>query len=119
MAKKTSKARKTPWDRSNPRKKAGKPSRHLTPAQKRSAKASAKRAGRPYPNLVDNMRVAAASKKRSAKKARGKTTASNKTPAKKSGAKKSVAKKTVARKTAGKKTGAKKTAAKNAAASRT
>ena len=34
----------------------------LSPAQKASAKASAKKAGRPYPNLVDNMR--AASKKK-------------------------------------------------------
>lgn len=34
----------------------------LTPSQKASAKASAKKAGRPYPNLVDNMR--AASKKK-------------------------------------------------------
>lgn len=30
----------------------------LTPAQKASAKAAAKKAGRPYPNLVDNMRAA-------------------------------------------------------------
>jgi hypothetical protein len=118
MAKKTSKASKTPWDRSNPRKKAGKPARHLTPAQKRSAKASAKRAGRPYPNLVDNMRVAAESKKQSSKKAGGKTTASKKT-AKKSGARKSGAKKSAAKKTAGKKVGAKATAVKKASASNT
>jgi hypothetical protein len=30
----------------------------LSPAQKSSAKAAAKKAGRPYPNLVDNMRAA-------------------------------------------------------------
>ena len=30
----------------------------LTPAKKASAKAMAKAAGRPYPNLVDNMRAA-------------------------------------------------------------
>jgi ribosomal protein L15E len=30
----------------------------LTPAQKSSAKAAAKKAGRTYPNLVDNMRAA-------------------------------------------------------------
>lgn len=30
----------------------------LSPAKKANAKASAKRAGRPYPNLVDNMRAA-------------------------------------------------------------
>lgn len=30
----------------------------LTPAKKANAKAMAKAAGRPYPNLVDNMRAA-------------------------------------------------------------
>lgn len=30
----------------------------LTPQQKASAKSMAKAAGRPYPNLVDNMRAA-------------------------------------------------------------
>lgn len=30
----------------------------LSPAKKASAKAMAKAAGRPYPNLVDNMRAA-------------------------------------------------------------
>lgn len=35
----------------------------LTPAKKVSAKAAARAAGRPYPNLVDNMRAAAARKK--------------------------------------------------------
>ena len=30
----------------------------LTPTKKASAKAMAKAAGRPYPNLVDNMRAA-------------------------------------------------------------
>lgn len=39
------------WDKPNPKKKSTK----LTPAQKASAKASAKKAGRPYPNLIDNM----------------------------------------------------------------
>jgi len=38
------------WDKKNPNKK----SKPLTPAQKKSAKAMAKKAGRPYPNLVDN-----------------------------------------------------------------
>lgn len=38
------------WDKKNPNKK----STPLTPAQKASAKARAKKAGRPYPNLVDN-----------------------------------------------------------------
>ena len=38
------------WDTPNPKKK----STPLTPAQKAKAKAAAKRAGRPYPNLIDN-----------------------------------------------------------------
>lgn len=43
-------ARKAFWDKPNPKKK----STPLTPAQKSMAKARAKKAGRPYPNLVDN-----------------------------------------------------------------
>ena len=42
------------WEKPNPKKK----SKPLTPAKKASAKAMAKAAGRPYPNLVDNMRAA-------------------------------------------------------------
>lgn len=38
------------WDTKNPNKK----STPLTSAQKAQAKASAKKAGRPYPNLIDN-----------------------------------------------------------------
>jgi hypothetical protein len=45
------------WDTKNPKKK----STPLTPTQKARAKARAKAAGRPYPNLVDN--VAARKKK--------------------------------------------------------
>ncbi len=67
------KAQKTPWKRPNPRKRAGKASKHLSPAKKSAAKARAKRAGRPYPNLVDNMRMAAKKTKKSAKKAGKKT----------------------------------------------
>ncbi len=60
---------RAPWKRPNPRKRAGKKSRHLTPAQKSAAKARARSAGRPYPNLVDNMRMASkGSKKKAAKK---------------------------------------------------
>ncbi len=44
------------WDKARP-KDAGKPQK-LTPAQKTSANKMAKAAGRPYPNLVDNMRAA-------------------------------------------------------------
>jgi hypothetical protein len=42
------------WDKPNPAKKHKK----LSPAKKASAKASAKAAGRPYPNLIDNMKAA-------------------------------------------------------------
>lgn len=38
-------------------------SKKLSPKQKASAKAMAKAAGRPYPNLVDNMRAAKKKKK--------------------------------------------------------
>lgn len=44
------------WDKPRP-KDLGKPKK-LSPAKKSSAKAMAKAAGRPYPNLVDNMRAA-------------------------------------------------------------
>jgi len=44
------------WEKPRP-KALGKPKK-LTPAQKSKAKAAAAKAGRPYPNLVDNMRVA-------------------------------------------------------------
>jgi len=42
------------WEKPNPAKKHKK----LSPAKKSAAKAAAKAAGRPYPNLVDNMRMA-------------------------------------------------------------
>lgn len=46
-------AKKQVWDKPDPTKKDKK----LTPEQKAKAKAAAKKAGRPYPNLVDNMRA--------------------------------------------------------------
>jgi len=46
-------AEKAVWNKPNPKKK----STPLTASQKSRAKAAAKKAGRPYPNLVDNMRV--------------------------------------------------------------
>jgi hypothetical protein len=57
--------KKAPWKKPAPKK-----SRHtkLTPQNKAKAKAAAKRAGRKYPSLVDNMN--AAKKQRSAKKTR-------------------------------------------------
>jgi hypothetical protein len=42
------------WDTPNPAKKHKK----LSPEKKAKAKAAAKAAGRPYPNLIDNMRMA-------------------------------------------------------------
>jgi hypothetical protein len=44
------------WDKPRPR-SLGK-TKKLSAAQKAKAKAAAKAAGRPYPNLVDNMRAA-------------------------------------------------------------
>jgi hypothetical protein len=41
------------WDTPNPKKK----SKPLTSKEKARAKARAKAAGRPYPNLVDNLRA--------------------------------------------------------------
>jgi hypothetical protein len=42
------------WETKNPKKK----STPLTSAQKTAAKSAAKKAGRPYPNLIDNMNAA-------------------------------------------------------------
>jgi hypothetical protein len=49
-------SKKPIWDKARP-KSLGE-SKTLSPAVKSSAKAAAKSAGRPYPNLVDNMRAA-------------------------------------------------------------
>jgi hypothetical protein len=57
------KATTPPWKRKRP---AG-PTTTLTEAQKAEARARAKRAGRRYPNLVDNMAVARAARARKAK----------------------------------------------------
>ena len=54
------KKHKKVWGKEDPTKKDKK----LTPAKKASAKASAKAAGRPYPNLVDNMNAAKKKKKK-------------------------------------------------------
>jgi hypothetical protein len=56
-------ARRPTWKRANPKARAG-TSRHLTAGQKATARKRAKRAGRRYPNLVDNMEVAREAKKR-------------------------------------------------------
>jgi hypothetical protein len=47
------------WDTPNPKKK----STPLTAKQKTAAKARAKAAGRPYPNLIDNAAAARSKKK--------------------------------------------------------
>ncbi len=63
MATKKAAKRKTkaaPWDRENPK---GTHHQHLSPQAKAAAKKSAKRAGRRYPNLVDNMQAARKAKK--------------------------------------------------------
>jgi Domain of unknown function (DUF6321) len=85
------KSSRAPWKRSNPRKASGKASKHLSPKEKVTAKARARRAGRRYPNLVDNMKVAAA-KKTAKKKSASKKSAKKKT-AKESGRKKAAANK--------------------------
>ena len=79
--------RKTPWESPDPKPPSKR--RHLTPAQKRKAAARAKRAGRPYPNLVDNMAVTReagagkARKKRSSRRATPRTATSRKAASRK------------------------------------
>jgi len=46
-----------PWEHEAPENKSA-AKKHLSAAQKAEAKRRAKKAGRPYPNLVDNMHVA-------------------------------------------------------------
>lgn len=54
--------KKAVWDKKRPKKLGS--SKKLTSAQKSAAKARAKRAGRSYPNLVDNMAVARKKKRK-------------------------------------------------------
>jgi hypothetical protein len=61
--------RKSPWKKPTPK---GSRHTHLTTADKAEARRSAKRAGRPYPNLVDNMKVAANKRSAGTKKKRSK-----------------------------------------------
>jgi hypothetical protein len=61
-------AAKPPWKKANPRKKAGKKSKKLSPSQMASANRSAKKAGPRYPSVVDNMRAASKTKKKKAAK---------------------------------------------------
>jgi hypothetical protein len=52
--------REPPWKKPAPKKGS---QTKLSSAQKRTAKRSAKKAGRPYPNLVDNMQAAGSKRK--------------------------------------------------------
>jgi DNA-binding protein HU-beta len=92
-------AQKEPWEKKRP----AKPVKHLSAAKKTKARASAKKAGRPRPSLVDNMNAAKAKK-----------TTAKKTTAKKSTAKKSTAKKATAKRATAKRATAKKAASKRA-----
>jgi hypothetical protein len=123
--------RAEPWRKPKPKKVAKRGTKHLSPAQKAHAKARARRAGRPYPNMVDNMSEAASStgsgkratKKRGATKKRTagatKRGATKKTAAKKSATKRGATKKTAAKKSATRRGAAKKAAAKKAAGRKT
>jgi hypothetical protein len=56
MAQRKTRAKKqAPWERAAPEKSSR---THLSPRNKAAAEARALRAGRRYPNLVDNMRAA-------------------------------------------------------------
>jgi hypothetical protein len=68
MATRKPKSAEEPWESGNPKPKGAR--KTLTAAQKSEAKTSAKKAGRPYPNLVDNMKVA---KKAKAKRSKAKS----------------------------------------------
>ena len=54
-----------PWKKPAPKRS---PKTKLTPSSKAKAKASAKKGGRTYPNLVDNMRAAAEQRRAAAGK---------------------------------------------------
>ncbi len=57
-------AKRPPWKTANPRRKAGKKPKKLSSARKAKAKRAAKKAGRRYPSLVDNMNAAKSKKAR-------------------------------------------------------
>lgn len=75
----------------------------LTSGQKAEAKRAAKKAGRPYPNLVDNLRVARKTRKKKSSAGSGTKTGARKTAAKKSSARRTGANKSSARRTGAKK----------------
>ena len=144
MASSTSKrtkarAHQAPWEHEAPAKTARKKPKTLSPAQKAHAKQRARKAGRPYPNLVDNMHEAASAqpaKRAPRKKAttrRGSSAKSNRqagtrAPAKAkargaapktSTARKSPTADTSARKTSARKTSARKTSTADTSARKT
>ena len=100
--------KKAVWEKKNPVTEH----KHLSPAQKETAKKRAAKAGRRYPNMVDNMAVAkgggtttpASKKKAAAKKPAAKKAATKEPTAKKPAAKKAPAKKAVTKTTARKST---------------
>lgn len=114
MASKRVSSKKAPWDRPSPVAKKKRPAKHLSAAQKKHAAARAKKAGRPYPNLVDNMHEASASgaarkkatkRKAATPKKRAAGTRARKTTAKKAARKTTTTtKKKAARKSSGRKT---------------
>jgi hypothetical protein len=62
-------AKKTPpWKKKAPARAKGAKAATLTEAEKRRARARAKKAGRRYPNLVDNMNPARAKKRKARKR---------------------------------------------------
>ncbi|MET0340747.1 MAG: DUF6321 domain-containing protein [Polyangiales bacterium] len=134
----STKKRSAPWERSAPAKVARKRSTKLTSAQKAHAKTRARKAGRSYPNLVDNMHEASDAKKKSGgrksttrKKATGpstaakrksttkrKTTTTRASTARKSTARKSTTRRASKRTGTGTKKAAKRTGTKRAATKR-
>ena len=57
--------KKKPWEKKNPKPKTKR--KPMTKAVKAEAQKRAKKAGRPYPNLVDNMAAIKSSKKKKTK----------------------------------------------------
>jgi hypothetical protein len=72
--------------------------KHLSPRQKAAAKRKARRAGRPYPSLVDNMAVAAKRKSKSKSRSKARRKPAGKTAA---ATRKKVSKRSVVRNRSG------------------
>jgi hypothetical protein len=112
MASKKTTKKPTPWEKPAPAKAKHK---SLTPGQKKHAAARAKKAGRSYPNLVDNMHEAADAGG-TGKKATGGKSAAKKTTKRAPAKKKAASKRAPAKKTTTKRAPAKKSASKRAPA---